>query len=353
MGSSVRIWQTQDNYRVKTTRGVASVAVILLVPFSLVALMSQMYAYFIGGVCLILLLGATAYMAGQGRDHQPLTLFALVPGSILLIVSALYTEGISASIGCFPLIVACYCMLDRRNADIASAMVLLMSAPVMWLSLTVIESTVLTASLTVVIMFASMLMRQIEYQQKTLRYQIERDPMTGLLNRTSLSQRLENSVDVFRSDAVPAALLTLDLDYFKRVNDMFGHETGDLVLCEVAKLLEKNVADDCSVFRMGGEEFLILLANKGAHEARQNAELLRSEIAEAAIIDNYPIKVSIGMANLRSSDCINSWKRRSDNLLYVAKFNGRNRIISDSEKGSGKSRFHMNGGQSSVLAKIV
>ena len=331
MSRSMRIWESHNDYRAKTTRGVSTVAVILLFPFTFFALINHLYAYFVGGTFLVSLLVATAYLVANSRDHEPLTLYALVPGSILLIAFALRADGISASIGCFPLLIACYCMLSRQKADIASVMILAVSAPMMWLTLKPFESFVLTTALAVVILFASMLMRQIESQQDILKYQIDRDPMTGLLNRTSLNRQLAQSVDAFRSAAVPAALLTIDLDHFKRVNDMFGHNTGDLVLCEVAHLLEGNVSDQCTVFRLGGEEFLLILANKNASEARAHAKWLCASISNAAILQDYPVTVSIGVANLRGADNADTWRRRSDNLLYVAKINGRDQVVSDGD----------------------
>ena len=353
MDRRMRIWETHNDYRAKTTRGVSTVAVILLFPFTLFALINHLYAYFVGGTYLVSLLVATAYLVANSRDHEPLTLYALVPGSILLIAFALRVDGISASIGCFPLLLACYCMLSRQKADIASIMILSISAPMMWLTLKPSESLVLTTALAVVILFASMLMRQIESQQDILKYQIDRDPMTGLLNRTSLNRQLAQSVDAFRSAAVPATLLAIDLDHFKRVNDMFGHDTGDMVLCKVAHLLKGNVKDGCAVFRLGGEEFLIILANKNAGEAREHAESIRASISDAAILQDYSITVSIGLASLRGADNIDTWRRRSDNLLYVAKINGRDQVVFDGDIGTENCGRLSSGQSSRILASKV
>ena len=126
------------------------------------------------------------------------------------------------------------------------------------------------------------------------------------------------------------------MDHFKRVNDVFGHDTGDVVLCKVARLLEQNISNDCSVFRLGGEEFLILLGHNDANDAQTHAELLRLNISQTTILPDFPITVSIGVANLRVSDDNDSWRRRSDNLLYMAKLNVRNRVVSEDDIDSRK-----------------
>jgi diguanylate cyclase (GGDEF)-like protein len=212
---------------------------------------------------------------------------------------------------------------------VANVMILTVAIPMMWSTLDTVDSARLTASLAAVSLFASILVREIDAQQQRLRYQLDHDPLTGLLNRTSLTIRLQEALNAFQGYIAPATLLAVDLDHFKSVNDRFGHDAGDLVLREVARLLRQHFARDGAVFRLGGEEFLVLLTGRDAGAAHECAESLRVTIAETVILQGYPVTVSIGAANLRASDDRESWVRRSDDRLYAAKHGGRNRVVSD------------------------
>ncbi|MFK7853989.1 MAG: GGDEF domain-containing protein [Granulosicoccus sp.] len=329
MSSGRRIWNTHGDYRAKATRSVALAALTLLLPFTLFALYRELYIVAFGGTYIITVLVINTQLVARGRDHEPLTLYGLVPGGIVCMALAFLVDGNMASIWCFPSVLACYCMLGHRKAMIANVMILSVAVPMMWWTLDTMNSARFTASLAAVSLFAGILVREIDAQQQRLRYQLDHDPLTGLLNRTSLKRRLQIAIDAFQNKSEPATLLAIDLDHFKLVNDRFGHDTGDLVLCEVARLLKQHATDDGVVFRLGGEEFLILLSALDRDRALQQAELVRAAIAKASILQGHPVTVSIGLASLLVADNRQSWTQRSDKRLYAAKHGGRNQVMCD------------------------
>ncbi|MFK7861744.1 MAG: GGDEF domain-containing protein [Granulosicoccus sp.] len=331
MSGGTRIWEGHGDYRAKATKGVALAAVMLMLPFTIYALIGESYIVAFGGTYITAVLVINAQLVTRGRNHEPMTFYALVPGGIVCMALAFQIDGYMASIWCYPSILACYCMLSRCKAMVANAMILAVAVPMMWSTLELVVSARFTASLVAVSLFASILVREIDAQQQRLKYQIDHDPLTGLLNRTSLKRRLQKAISTFKDGVKPSTLLAMDLDHFKLVNDRFGHDAGDLVLCEVSRLLKQQVSGNGSVFRLGGEEFLILLTNSDALAAHQFAESLRVTIAEAVILQGHPITVSIGVASLRATDNRESWARRSDDRLYSAKRSGRNRVIIDGE----------------------
>ena len=203
-------------------------------PFTVYALVRELYVFVAGGTYIVSLLLINTWLIARGRKHEPMTLFGLVPGGILFMALAFRTDGDVASIWCFPAVLACHCMLSGRRARLANVMILAVAVPMMWLTLDPLGAARTTASLTAVSLFASILVHEIDAQQRRMRFQIEHDPLTGLFNRTSLKGQLQGAVDAFHRARVPASLLALDLDHFKDINDRFGHDTGDLVLCEVA-----------------------------------------------------------------------------------------------------------------------
>lgn len=335
-----RVWDAHGSYRARVTQGVTIVALIFFIPFTIYSLRLHLYELFYGGAYIVSLLTVITYLIANNRDHEPLTMYALLPGCIIFMVFAFYVNGYIASIGCFPSVIAFYCILCRRKAETAGILILSVAAPMMWFTLEAFESVALTASLSVVILFASILLREIELQYSHLNHQINHDPMTGLLNRTSLNDKIESAIGSFHRESIPSSLIAVDLDHFKRVNDVFGHDTGDFVLCEVARLMKQNISTEHAVFRMGGEEFLILLNHNEEIDARTHAESLRQMISETSILPDFSITVSIGVASLRSSDSGDSWRQRSDNLLYMAKINGRNRVASEADVGPRKKLEH-------------
>ncbi|MFI3158361.1 MAG: diguanylate cyclase [Methylococcaceae bacterium] len=155
------------------------------------------------------------------------------------------------------------------------------------------------------------------------------DPLTGLFNRRVFLERLElERAKVARLRRYSTVLLMLDLDYFKRVNDTFGHATGDAVLKAFAEIASNNSRAIDVPARLGGEEFAILLAGASKRDALTMAERLRQQVA-AIVIDHEagPVKitVSIGAAVLLADD-INGEAvlHRADAALYEAKDRGRN-----------------------------
>ncbi len=152
------------------------------------------------------------------------------------------------------------------------------------------------------------------------------DPLTGLLNRNALEQRLIELDRHPGRDDPPHALLLCDLDHFKRVNDDLGHAAGDSVLREVALTMRSSLRGGDSIYRIGGEEILVILPGASKADAVEIAERLR-----LAVRDLHPVgvqmTVSIGAALSRpgGSD-LEELVKRADEALYVAKANGRDAV---------------------------
>lgn len=156
------------------------------------------------------------------------------------------------------------------------------------------------------------------------------DPLTGTLNRLALD---EESVRLFRATIHPntLAVLIIDVDHFKRINDNFGHLAGDRVLATLAAGIRWRLQPPVVLGRMGGEEFLALLPNTGVAEAMALAEQLRIAITAMQPVPEAEIPgvtVSIGIAAYRPEDAsVDDLIQRADRALYDAKRAGRNRVI--------------------------
>jgi diguanylate cyclase (GGDEF)-like protein len=159
-----------------------------------------------------------------------------------------------------------------------------------------------------------------------------RDPLTGLLNRRGLSKAVKRELHRASSPDFRLTLLMLDVDHFKRFNDTYGHDAGDLVLTTLADLIYGEIRARDILCRYGGEEFLVVMPATGPEAVRERVEQLRRKIAERPLEKEGQslgqVTVSIGLASW--PDNAREWDgliRCADSALYQAKHQGRNRVV--------------------------
>lgn len=153
------------------------------------------------------------------------------------------------------------------------------------------------------------------------------DSLTGLLNRRGLEEHALREIERSRRHGTPLALLAIDLDHFKNINDRYGHETGDTVLCLVASTLAAAMRNYDVAARLGGEEFIALLVNTNGQNAVSTAERLRSAVEALRVSaggHGLRFTASFGIAVFHSGDTLEGVLRRADQALYAAKLAGRN-----------------------------
>jgi diguanylate cyclase (GGDEF)-like protein len=166
------------------------------------------------------------------------------------------------------------------------------------------------------------------------------DPLTGLFNRNALEQRLSelNGQPCDPSDGASHAFLLCDLDHFKRVNDRYGHAAGDAVLQDVAYTMRATLRAGDSIYRVGGEEILVMLPGAGHEDALEIAERLRVAVRERRPVEievSLSIGVAVAEAGVVDTDELLS---RADAALYAAKAGGRDLVYVDDYEPQGASR---------------
>ncbi len=166
------------------------------------------------------------------------------------------------------------------------------------------------------------------------------DPLTGVANRRHFIARGESELTRGKRNGMALSVLALDLDHFKRINDSFGHETGDRVLQHFCDTVGKVLRPSDLLGRLGGEEFMVLLPEADASEAMLIAERIRHAVVEqSAAADLPPITTSIGVASRNrdngDDDSLESLFRIADDRLYRAKHLGRNRVVGTDEAPAG------------------
>jgi diguanylate cyclase (GGDEF)-like protein len=163
-----------------------------------------------------------------------------------------------------------------------------------------------------------------------------RDPLTGVNNRSSFRKVLEREVELSHRHGAPLSLIMLDVDRFKSINDLHGHMVGDMALKSIAECMLSCIRDSDILFRYGGEEFCIALANTSLAGARKLAERVRRAL-EILVVRTSGTRVhvtaSFGVAMLEENDDAGHLVEKADHSLYRAKELGRNRIATHEDAG--------------------
>ncbi|HEY9207821.1 GGDEF domain-containing protein [Acidovorax sp.] len=191
------------------------------------------------------------------------------------------------------------------------------------------QFVVLEATLALVMMAFGTLMLTNEYTTSELRHLAEMDPLTNVFNRRAFLTLLDKAISSAQRTPSGLSVLAMDLDHFKKVNDTWGHKSGDDVLRHFVRLATGCLRNEDVMGRLGGEEFAIFLPNADSEGTRVVAERLRAMVASQPVLtDRGPIglTVSIGATQYLPGDSSDALLQRADEAMYLAKEHGRNRV---------------------------
>ncbi len=165
-----------------------------------------------------------------------------------------------------------------------------------------------------------------------LRAKVRIDGLTGLLNRRALENDLQKELSKVKRYHYPLSLIMCDIDHFKRINDTYGHGIGDKVLRNLALIWKKSVRETDSVYRYGGEEFMIIAPHTSKEDSFKLAERLRKKVSTYKFVVEPPdkfitITVSLGVTQMQPEESVQELIDRVDKALYKAKKGGRNRTV--------------------------
>ncbi|XVJ70341.1 MAG: GGDEF domain-containing protein [Rhizobacter sp.] len=281
---------------------------------------------------------------GSNGEHSALTkavsarLYFLV--SLLLmaaVMTSTFNQGLQGSFWAYPTVFFFYFALSRRLALILGCLFVVAMGVVCFkvmgtgMAIRVIATLCLTQAL------INMVLNVVGILRKELEQQAITDPLTGAYNRRYLQNRL-NEIQAGQHNRAASrhndleqrgrshAILSIDVDHFKAINDTYGHEMGDRILRGMVTIVSARKRQSDILFRTGGEEFVLLLQNCTQSDAMNLAEHLRQSIEAAPLLPNRLITVSIGVGFRLPGENPQNWFKRTDNALYDAKHAGRNRV---------------------------
>ncbi len=174
------------------------------------------------------------------------------------------------------------------------------------------------------------LARSLEIEVASAVERSEIDPLTKCFNRRKFDQNVKEAVTLARIAHLPISILMLDIDFFKRINDNYGHDMGDRVLINFTDLIRQQLSAKETLYRWGGEEFVVLCQAYNLTKASDLAEKLRKAVETSAICPKQRVTCSVGVATWHDDESDETVFKRMDDALYAAKQNGRNRVMLES-----------------------
>ena len=317
--------------RIWTLFGV--VCVVVFLPGSVFILANGYNALATATLFLLLTFVINGYCILRNRASEIAMLLFVV--SLTFVVGlCLLQRGVIGVIWIFPAVLMISFLAIGRMARVYTAGFFVITSVIMVYSLEPVVSVRAVVGLGVAIMITNIFLEMIEKLQARLLEQSSVDPLTGALNRREMGSVLRDAIERKRRSSTPASLLVLDVDEFKSVNDTHGHAAGDRVLTEMVLLIRGRMRHMDQLFRLGGEEFMIVLPDTPLSGATVFAEDLRTLVERATLLPDRAITVSIGISELTQTETADDWLKRGDQAVYEAKNAGRNRIVGGSPGGS-------------------
>lgn len=283
----------------------------------------------IGGivdVAIALGLSSVVVYAWRGRSvaHAGAVFVAFV---VIACIASSIVFGRTAAYWAFVVLSISFVVTGPRVALAGSIVLIAAIASQSALFNTLPERAIFVVTAALITLYGWISKSQYEIQKRQLETLAHHDPLTHAGNRRLMQKTLEGAVVSHHKRHAVAMLAVLDLDHFKSINDRYGHEAGDRVLVMLADIVRRRLSEKDSLFRLGGEEFVVLLNNTTTVQGARVVNDLHQQFNAGMDAISMPVTVSIGWAELLPDDDWPSWLRRADEAMYRAKQAGRNQVI--------------------------
>lgn len=303
-----------------------SCAVLGISPFAVLRFASGQWLIGLVDLLIIVAIASTMAYAWRTRDTRRAGVLVALTNTIgcMAIVVLLGPFGLYWT---YMVVLSNFMLLANRGLAILCTLALLgtaVSQQQLFASTAELMSFLTTSAMVAVC--AMIFVSRSELHQMRLTHIARRDPLTGVGNRRLMEEELDLLMQGAMGPAGNCALAVIDIDHFKAINDRFGHEAGDVVIRDLAELVQARVRKRDRLYRMGGEEFLLLLDGVEAGALHQVLDTLRETIHDELDVPGGRITVSIGGALPLPGEDWRPWLSRADAAMYDAKQGGRNQV---------------------------
>lgn len=181
----------------------------------------------------------------------------------------------------------------------------------------------------IIVLLTSILIHHILRMKSLAEKNAITDKLTNVFNRMAIEPILKIETERAKRSGKPISLIIFDIDFFKKINDRYGHNAGDYVLKKISEIIKNNIRKADYIVRWGGEEFLLLLPETDIDGAKKLAEKLRAVVENFSFKDIGNVTISLGVTQMKTGENLDQAIKRADEALYMAKNKGRNRVESN------------------------
>ncbi len=313
-------------HRNRIRLNLSRLAAVALSPFAVLHLFGGNWPMFGVNVTLVSVMLGNVW--ALKRERSPLVPFWLI--AVLMVAgscASVLAQGLHGVVWAYPALFMFFFVLARGPAMVLGLVLLGAVTASSSVALGWPLAARVFMSLGFVLVMINVVLNVVGELQRALVSQAITDPLTGAYNRRHMQEHLAQRVAPVGRTATGDALLAIDIDHFKHINDDHGHAVGDQVLCRLVAAIGARKRGGDLLFRTGGEEFVLLLPRTGLQAAQGVAEDLRERLAQAELLAGETVTVSIGVSALTPGQSVDGWLQAADAALYDAKRRGRNRVV--------------------------
>ena len=292
-------------------------------PFAVIRLLNAEWLAAVIDIVIVtgfVVLGTYVYRTRQVRFAS----FVLAALCATGVVSTVYLNGVQQVYWAYPALMAVFYLIRPREAVVFALVIIGALIPPMLEAGQSMQTTTLMITIVVMSAFAFAFSTITNRQRAQLIKLATKDPLTGAGNRRALETKISEIVANYDRKPVDASLIILDLDHFKTVNDIHGHAAGDKILQRITEIVNLRIRITDSLYRIGGEEFVVVIEGQHLDRASHLAEQLRTLVEANELVPDHSVTISLGVAQLLEGETGSDWMHRADAALYDAKRAGRN-----------------------------
>lgn len=294
-----------------------------ILPFAIYRL--SQHDWLVGIIDLVMVTGM--YMLGFYVYISRKTSYGGVILSVLALTGVcmvVYLKGPTLVYWAYPALVGMYFVVTPKMALLLFSIGVTILIPIVAINEDLTITLTILSTLIVNNLFAFFFALGMQRKQDQLVQLVRHDQLTGAGSRRALDEKLQEVIEIVNRVPQHLSLIVIDVDHFKLVNDNFGHAVGDQVLINLVTCIKDNIRATDSLYRLGGEEFVVLASGGEVQCAHHVAEKLRALVSKNVLLDGQPITISLGVAEYIKDETADSWLNRADEALYKAKKSGRN-----------------------------
>jgi diguanylate cyclase (GGDEF)-like protein len=327
ISSLVRDNSKYPDFLVKTAFGCSIIGFSIVFPFTINNFIQDRFIMGMATTSVAIACAVNIFYGLRGKYSLYLNTYLLTTSGTITIAYVLISFGSTGSYWPLLLTLSYYFLLPEKRAWFFNLLNIVIIIPIAFSTMEFPIAIRFSAVMIGVSLFAFISMREINILHKKLKEQAVTDKLTGLYNRSLLDSSLQLAISQNTRTGVPMALILFDIDDFKGINDNLGHDMGDKVLMGLGELLKQRIRGSDMVFRIGGEEFLLLTYDTDELNGANLAEDIRQEVEQMELLPNQRVTISVGISSLKQGMDSNSWMKSCDEKMYRAKQEGRNLVV--------------------------